>query len=255
MSAPAIEVSGLRKEYDETTAIDRLDLTVEEETVFGFLGSNGAGKTTTIEILSTLRQPTSGEVRIQGHDVSNRSEVVPLIGYLPEEPPVYDELTGREQLSYVAGLRDFGDESGFEDLAERFGLRQDLDKRVSAYSKGMKQKLSLIQAVMHRPDVLFLDEPTSGLDPRAARTVRDFIGEIADSETTVFLSTHILPVAEEIADEVGVLYEGTLVAKGSPEDLKRRVRDEETDTGGTTLEEVFLDLTRSRDTGTGSQNG
>jgi ABC-2 type transport system ATP-binding protein len=174
---------------------------------------------------------------VAGESVADRAAVVEHIGFLPEEPPLYDELTGREQLEYVAGLRGHEDWDRVESLLDRFDLDGDADRRVETYSKGMKQKLGLVQALLHDPDVLFLDEPTSGLDPRAARTVRDTISEVAAAETTVFLSTHILPVVEELADTVGVLYDGDLVAEGSPTELTDSVES------GSTLEDVFLDVT------------
>ncbi|EMA11375.1 ABC-2 type transport system ATP-binding protein [Haloarcula vallismortis] len=235
--APAIVTEGLTKRYSGVSAIADLDLTVPRGSVFGFLGPNGAGKTSTIRILTTLTTPTSGTARVAGESVADRAAVVEHIGFLPEEPPLYDELTGREQLEYVAGLRGHEDWGRVESLLDRFDLDEDADRRVETYSKGMKQKLGLVQALLHDPDVLFLDEPTSGLDPRAARTVRDTISEVAAAETTVFLSTHILPVVEELADTVGVLYDGDLVAEGTPAELTEGVET------GSTLEDVFLDVT------------
>ena len=235
--APAIVTEGLTKRYGGVSAIEDLDLTVPRGSVFGFLGPNGAGKTSTIRILTTLTNPTSGAARVAGESVADRAAVVEHIGFLPEEPPLYDELTGREQLEYVAGLRGHENWDRVESLLSRFDLDGDADRRVETYSKGMKQKLGLVQALLHDPDVLFLDEPTSGLDPRAARTVRDTISEVAAAETTVFLSTHILPVVEELADTVGVLYDGDLVAEGSPTELTDSVES------GSTLEDVFLDVT------------
>ena len=240
MTAPAIETDGLTKRFDETTVVDDLDLTVPAESVYGFLGPNGAGKTTTMRMLTTLATPTSGTARIVGNPVTDREAVVSHVGYLPEEPPLYDELTGREQLRYVAGLRDVDDDAADERidaLLDRFDLTDDADDRVGTYSKGMKQKAALVQAILHEPDVVFLDEPTSGLDPRAARTVRDLVAELTDRGMTVFLSTHILPVVEELADTVGVLYDGDLVAEDSPERLTHRAESEQS------LEEVFLDVT------------
>ncbi|EMA24070.1 ABC transporter ATP-binding protein [Haloarcula amylolytica JCM 13557] len=230
----------MTKRYSGVSAIADLDLTVPRGTVFGFLGPNGAGKTSTIRILTTLTNPTSGTARVAGESVADRAAVVEHIGFLPEEPPLYDELTGREQLEYVAGLRGHEDWDRVESLLDRFDLDGDADRRVETYSKGMKQKLGLVQALLHEPEVLFLDEPTSGLDPRAARTVRDTISEVAAADTTVFLSTHILPVVEELADTVGVLYDGDLVAEGAPDDLTGSVES------GSTLEDVFLDVTSER---------
>jgi ABC-2 type transport system ATP-binding protein len=241
--SPAIRTEGLSKRYGDAVAVADLDLTVDRGSVFGFLGPNGAGKTSTIRILTTLTDPTNGTAHVAGHPVSDRASVVEHIGFLPEEPPLYDELTGREQLEYVAGLRGHEDWARVESLLDRFDIEEDADRRVETYSKGMKQKLGLVQALLHEPDVLFLDEPTSGLDPRAARTVRDTISEVAAADTTVFLSTHILPVVEELADTVGVLYDGDLVAEGPPAELADRVA------AGGSLEDVFLDVTSERPAG------
>ncbi len=241
-AALAIDADGLTKRYGDATAVADLDLAIPEGEVYGFLGPNGAGKTTTMRMLATLTRPTSGSARVAGDSVSDRDAVVPHIGYLPEEPPLFEELTGREQLRYVAGLRDVPDEAAearIDALLDRFGLAEDADRRIDAYSKGMKQKTGVVQAMLHEPDVLFLDEPTSGLDPRAARTVRDTVAALAAEETTVFLSTHILPVVDELADTVGVLYEGRLVTEGAPDALKDRAETGE----HRTLEDAFLEVT------------
>jgi ABC-2 type transport system ATP-binding protein len=242
---PPIRTESLTKRYGEDAAVRDLSLSVEAGEVFGFLGPNGAGKTTTMQMLTTLTRPSSGEAWVAGEPVTDRDAVVGRLGYLPEEPPIHDELTGREQLAYVAGLRDLSESAADErvrELLARFDLAGDADDRISTYSKGMKQKTALIQAVLHDPEVLFLDEPTSGLDPRAARTVRNLISELREEGMTVFLSTHILPVVEELADRVGVLHEGRLVAEGSPESLTHRAESGEE----STLEEVFLEVTSER---------
>ena len=242
MTDRAIETRNLTKRYGDETAVERLNLAIPQGSVYGFLGPNGAGKTTTMEMLATLTTPSDGTGRVAAADITDREAVVSNIGYLPEEPPLHGELTGREQLRYIAGLRDLPEthaEERIDDLLGRFSLADDADKRISAYSKGMKQKVGIIQAMVHHPDVLFLDEPTSGLDPRAARTVRDTIADLTDGDATVFLSTHILPVVDELADTVGVLYDGQLVTEGAPEHLKSRAEsgDERT------LEDVFLAVT------------
>ncbi|SFS78874.1 ABC transporter ATP-binding protein [Halostagnicola kamekurae] len=239
---PTIVTNELTKEYLETTAVDGLSLEIEPGTVYGFLGPNGAGKTTTIKMLTALIRPTSGSGRVAEVPITDRERLVEHIGYLPESPPIHEELTAREQLEYHGGLRGLGSteiDERIEPLLERLDLAADADDRIVTYSKGMRQKTGLIQAIMHEPEVVFLDEPTSGLDPRAARTVREVITELADSGTTVFLSTHILPVVERIATEVGILYEGELVEEGAPEALVERM-----ETGDdSTLEDVFLDVT------------
>jgi ABC-2 type transport system ATP-binding protein len=240
---PAIETSNLTKRYGTTTAVDALNLTVTKGTVYGFLGPNGAGKTTTMCLLTGLTRPTSGSAAVAGADVSDRDRHRPHIGYLPEEPPLYEQATAYEQLEYVAGLRDLPADRAREridTLLDALDLPEaDARTRIADYSKGMRQKVAYVQAVLHEPDVVFLDEPTSGLDPRAARTIREMIRELANEGTTVFLSTHILPVVEEVADTVGILYDGQLVAGGSPDELKQRAETGET----RTLEDAFLEVT------------
>nr|WP_256393543.1 ABC transporter ATP-binding protein [Natronoarchaeum rubrum] len=238
----AIETRALTKRYGDAVAVEDLTLSITRGSVYGFLGPNGAGKTTTMRMLTTLTKPTSGTASVAGQSIEDRDDVTPHIGYLPEEPPLYDELTGREQLEYIAGLRDIPEDEADEridSMLDRFDLAGDADKRIDAYSKGMRQKVGVIQAVLHEPDVVFLDEPTSGLDPRAARTMRNTIAELAEQEMTVFLSTHILPVVDELADTVGVLHDGRLVAEGTPDGLKNRAEAGEE----RSLEDAFLDIT------------
>ena len=238
----AVEAVDLRKTYGSEVALDGVSLSIPSGTVYGFLGPNGAGKTTTMRILTGLSQPTSGSVRICGLDVSDREKLAPHVGYLPETPPLYDEFSAREQLDYVGDLRDIPSETAearIDDLLDAFGLVGDANKRIGTYSKGMKQKTAFIQSVLYEPDVLYLDEPTSGLDPRAARTIRESITAFADAGTTVFLSTHILPVVEAVADEVGVLFDGRLVTEGTPTEVQARA---ETGEGGS-LEDAFLAVT------------
>jgi len=239
---PAIETHGLSKEYGSTVAVDDLNLSIDAGTVYGFLGPNGAGKTTTMRMLTGLVEPTTGEATVAGTAVENRRELIDAVGLLPEEPPLYLELTGREQLQFAADLanQDWNEVADRAlELCERLDLAADLDREVDGYSKGMRQKTAFVQAVQTDPDVLFLDEPTSGLDPRAAKTLRELIVDIS-ADTTIFLSTHILPVVEEIADQVGVLYDGQLVADGEPTELISRVDDSGSETD---LEDAFLDLT------------
>jgi ABC-2 type transport system ATP-binding protein len=247
-----IRADGLTKRYDEVTAVEDLSLSIEDGAVYGFLGPNGAGKTTTIEMLTAMTRPTAGTAEVAGVPVDDRDALKAHAGYLPDEPPVYDAFTAREQLEYVAVLRGMGagDASDaarerIESLLERVGLADDADRRIDGYSTGMRQKVGLVQSLLHRPDVLFLDEPTSGLDPRAARDVVELVDDLADDGTTVFLSTHVLPVVEELADEVGVLQAGRLVAEGAPADLKRRASED----GEGTLEQVFLDVTSEHGVG------
>jgi len=241
-SHPAIQTDSLRKVYGDTVAVADLTLSVQSGSVFGFLGPNGAGKTTTMRMLTCLLRPTSGSAWVTGAPIEDREAVTGRIGYLPEEPPIYDELTGREQLEYWAGLRDMERQTSrerIESLLTRLDLRSDADRRIAAYSTGMRQKLGIAQTVLHEPDVLFLDEPTSGLDPGSVRTVREIITEFAENGATVFLSTHVLSVVDELAERVGVLHDGGLVAQAPPEELKSRVSS----STESTLEEAFIQIT------------
>ncbi|NHX36739.1 MULTISPECIES: ABC transporter ATP-binding protein [Halolamina] len=245
-ATPAIETRDLTKRYGDVVAVDGLDLAIDSGVVYGFLGPNGSGKTTTMRMLTTLTRPTAGEAFVAGTSITDREGVIDHLGYLPESPPVFDELSARENLHYVAALHDIPRDVASERIAsylERFDLVDAADRRVEGYSKGMRQKLGMVQAVIHEPEVIFLDEPTSGLDPRAARTVKDLVAELADHDVTIFLSTHILSVVEELADKVGVLHEGDLVAEGTPAELKRRAERDES----TSLESAFLNLTEDRD--------
>ena len=239
---PAVSTNDLTKTYSDTTAVNDLNLTIERGAIYGFLGPNGAGKTTTIRMLTALLPPTSGSGRVAGTSITNREALIEHIGYLPESPPIHEEFTAREQLEYHGGLRNMVPseiDDRIESLLDRFELTDAADQRIATYSKGMQQKTGLIQAIMHSPDVVFFDEPTSGLDPRAARTVRETITNLAAEDTTVFLSTHILPVVEDIATNVGILYKGNLVAEGHPSDLASHREIDE----GRTLEDVFLEVT------------
>lgn len=237
----AIAADGLTRHFGTTVAVEALDLSIPRGTIYGFLGPNGAGKTTTIEMLTTLLPPTSGSAWIMGTPVSDRDAVKQHIGYLPHESPVYDSFSAREQLAYAADIRHLDpkrSDERIEDLLDRVDLADVADNRLGTYSQGMRRKVGLVQALLHEPAVAILDEPTSGLDPRATRTVMALIAEQVDRGTTVFLSSHILPVVEELADTVGVLYRGRLVAEDSPGDL--------TAASASTLEEVFLEVTTDR---------
>jgi len=238
----AIETRALTKRFGDVVAVDELTLEIPQGTIYGFLGPNGAGKTTTMRMLTTLLRPTSGTASIVGTPITDREAVTAKLGYLPETPPLYEELTGREQLEYVAFLQDLPDDVAVERIADaldRFDLADAADRPISTYSKGMRQKTGLIQAMLHRPAVLFLDEPTAGLDPRAARTVLDVLADVVSDDATVLLSTHVLSVVDELADRIGVLHQGRLVAEGTPGGLKRRAETGEE----RTLEQAFLEVT------------
>jgi ABC-2 type transport system ATP-binding protein len=252
-SNPAIVTDGLTKQYADETAVTDLTLSVPNGDIYGFLGPNGAGKTTTMRMLTTLTQPTAGTAAVAGISITDRPALTEQIGYLPASPPVFDELSGWEQLRHVARLHGLSDETAderIEPFLSRFDLLDYADRRISEYSTGMKKKVGIIATVLHDPAVVLLDEPTSGLDPRAARSVRNTIAELVTQDMTVFLSSHILSVVDELADTVGVISEGILVAEGSPDELKARVEDE-TARG---LESAFLEIT-AEPSGTAGDHG
>jgi ABC-2 type transport system ATP-binding protein len=238
---PAIETSRLTKVYGEVTAVDALDLSVRRGEIFGFLGPNGAGKTTTIRMLVGLVRPTSGTIRIAGLDLSAEPVAARLrVAYLPDTPYLYDKLTAREFIHFVAGLYRVPPEQAARRIGELlplFGLSDRSDDLIEGFSHGMRQKTLLAAALVHDPEVLFLDEPSVGLDPRSARLLRDILRQLADRGSTVFLSTHILEIADRLCDRIAIIDQGRLIALGSVEELHRQARR------SGSLEDIFLDLT------------
>lgn len=219
----AIRTRELSKQFRSHAALRRLNLEVPRGSVFGYLGPNGAGKTTTIRILAGLIGPTTGAAEVLGYDVVDRCEDVQRrIGYLPGDFAAYPELTGAQYLRYMAYLRGDVDWAEVERLAKRFDL--DLTKRFKTLSHGNKQKLGIVQAFMHRPELLILDEPTTGLDPLMQREFLTLLRETRDDGRTVFLSSHILSDVEAVADRVAILRRGELVVTKSVDELRESAR-------------------------------
>jgi ABC-2 type transport system ATP-binding protein len=223
MSA-AIRARGLTKVYGEKRALDSVDLVVEEGSVFGFLGPNGAGKTTALRVMTGLARPTSGSVQILGHDVASAGNSVRArIGFLPDVPGFYEWMTAEQFLRFAGGL--FG--IGRRVLDERVGMLLDLaglgdvQTKIGGYSRGMKQRLGVAQALVNAPMLLLLDEPTSALDPMGRKDVLDMLTSLR-GRTTVFFSTHILADVERVCDTVAILDRGRLVAQGPVDELKKR---------------------------------
>ncbi|MFN2148591.1 MAG: ATP-binding cassette domain-containing protein [Anaerolineales bacterium] len=224
-SQPAIVLDGLRKSYGEVKALQGVDLNVEEGEIFGFLGPNGAGKTTTLRCMLDLIRPNDGQIRILGLDPQREPVAVrAMAGYLPGELNLEGNLTGRALLRYLYELRGKKFEpSRALELAERFEV--DLSQPIKNLSHGNKQKIGLIQALMHSPRLLLLDEPTTGLDPLIQRELLQVLVEARDSGATVFFSSHIISVVERIAGRVGMIRKGKIIEVASTEDLlKRAVR-------------------------------
>ena len=235
-----IQTRSLTKQYDSLTAVKNLDLTVNRGELFGFLGPNGAGKTTTIRMLIGLLKPTSGTATVAGHDIlKSPLQVKAAIGYLAEEPFLYDKLTGREFLRFIADLyqvSERGRQSRIQQLLDLFELRDKADDLIGSYSHGMRQKMGLCSVLVHNPSVLFLDEPTTGLDPRSARLVKDILKELVAKGVTVFMSSHILEIVENMCGRVGIIDHGELVAVGTVDELRGQAL-------GSSLEDIFLSLT------------
>jgi ABC-2 type transport system ATP-binding protein len=237
-----IEAQNLVKSYGDKMAVNNVSLEVHGGEVFGFLGPNGAGKTTTIKMIVGLLQPTSGTVKVAGYDVQTQ----PLLakassGYVPDTPNLYAKLTGRELLRFVGDLYNLNRKQAAQrsdELLRMFDLAAAADDTVDSYSHGMQQKASLASALMHDPKVLVLDEPTVGLDPKSARLIKDILRQMAERGGAVFLSTHILEIAEHMCDRIGIINKGELVAVGTMNELRSRAK-----VGEVSLEDIFLGLT------------
>ncbi|MCX7682082.1 MAG: ABC transporter ATP-binding protein [Anaerolineae bacterium] len=216
----AIETEALTRAFGGRHAVDGLTFTVEEGEVFGLLGPNGAGKTTTIRLLTGQLRPTAGQARVVGCDVvSERERLLPQIGVVFEQQNLYDRMSGRGNLLFSAQL--YGVDAGrVEEVLEMVGLRERAAERVRTYSNGMKQRLLIARALLHRPRLLFLDEPTKGLDPAVARDIRQMIAELAAQGMTVFLTTHYMEEADQLCQRVAFLDQGRIVALDHPARLK-----------------------------------
>jgi ABC-2 type transport system ATP-binding protein len=224
---PAIVAEGLERAFGEVLAVQGIDIAVEEGEIFGFLGPNGAGKTTTVRMLTTLLLPTGGRASVAGHDVRSQARAVRAsIGVALQEAALDPLMTGRELIRLQATLQGIPTAEGRrrgDDLLERVGLSGAADRRVGTYSGGMQRRLDLAAALVHEPRVLFLDEPTTGLDPVSRKTIWEEVRALNDDGTTVFLTTQYLEEADQLADDVGIIDSGRIVAEGTPESLKAEI--------------------------------
>jgi len=246
LSTPLIETHELCKRFGSVQALNKLSFRVMPGEIYGLLGPNGAGKTTTLKLITGLIDPSSGWVKVEGFSPSeNPIDVKSRIGYVAEKPILYDSLSPRDFLDFVASIRGINPAEAnrvVSGLADVFDMAEYFDVSIATLSTGMKQKVALVAALLHQPSVLLMDEPLSGLDAKTSRIVKELLSLHTQRGGAVLFCTHIMEVAENLCTRIGIIYKGTLVAEGTPEELKSRaeVRSE-------TLEEVFLRLTEGED--------
>jgi ABC-2 type transport system ATP-binding protein len=246
VSINAVELKNVTKRYNEITAVDHLNLTIGSGEIFGLLGPNGSGKSTTLKMLLGLVQPDEGSVTVLGNPV--KQDPVALkrsVGYVPEAPRLYEFLTGLEYLDFIGDVYSLQPEDKKNRINEYLKALQ-LEGRegdmINSYSEGMKQKVALISAFLHRPKLLIMDEPLNGLDPRSARIVKEFLQELKRQGVTAILSTHVLEIAQAMCDRIGIMYHGKLEALGNMDELRQMAKLP--DSG---LEDIFLKLTGTGD--------
>jgi ABC-2 type transport system ATP-binding protein len=245
-TGPALEISGFAKAYGTNWAVNGISFSVQSGEVVGLLGPNGSGKTTTMKTIVGIVKPNSGTILVHGmNPVSDPIGVKKIVGYVPETPQLYEFLTGVEYLDFVADMHGI-DQKTKRDRIKQFVSALQLEGHendaISGYSQGMKQKIAITAALLHRPRLLILDEALNGLDPRSARIVKDLISSLADEGVAVLFSTHILEIAEAVCDRVVIMYQGLLVAQGTAVELRQKAG-----LPGSNLEEVFLKITGTED--------
>jgi ABC-2 type transport system ATP-binding protein len=236
-----IEIKNLTKRFGNTLAVDNLTLSIPDGEFFAFLGPNGAGKTTTLKLIAGLLRPTAGEVFIGGYPISSKSlDAKRLISYVPDIPYIYDKLTGREFLYFIGEIYTL-DRAYYEEESERllgmFHIQEYGDILMENYSHGMRQKIVISSALLHTPRLIVIDEPMVGLDPRSVRLVKDILRERAQKGTTIFMTTHTLSLAEEVADRIGIIHKGRMISLGTVEEIKNAAEQSEK------LEDIFLRIT------------
>lgn len=243
----ALQVNGVAKSFGEVRAVSDVTFRVDEGEVVGLLGPNGSGKSTMMKMIVGILRPDRGNIQVFGSDVvANPLAVKRAVGFVPESPRLYEFLTGIEYLDFVADVHGL-DASAKQERITEFLKALDLEGRenelIHGYSQGMKQKLAIIAALLHRPKILVLDEPLNALDPRSARIVKDLIHKLKDEQVPIIFSTHVLEIADVICDKIVIMYGGKVLEEGTTKDLKAKAG-----APGSTLEEVFLKLTGTSDT-------
>lgn len=240
----AIMLQNVTKAFGSKIAVDSVNLDIEGGKITGFLGPNGAGKTTTINMIVGILSPTHGKVTVNGYDVSKDSyESKKLVSYIPDNPLLYETMTGFEYLNFIANVYQMDPELAQEEVekyAKIFELDFALDQTISGYSHGMQQKLALIGGLIHDPDYFILDEPMVGLDPKSSFNLKEIMRQRADDGKVVLFSTHVMEVAQNVCDDIIIINNGKIIARGSVEEIKELVPEVEGN-----LEKIFLELTRN----------
>jgi ABC-2 type transport system ATP-binding protein len=235
-----IELQNVSKRYGDKWAVQNLSLSIPSGELFAFLGPNGAGKTTTIKMLTGLLRATEGRVLVAGFDMSSEGvEARRRLSYVPDQPYLYEKLTGRDFLRFIRdihGLSRSQTNAREEQMIDVFEMSAFVDDLIETYSHGMRQRLAFAAALLHQPEVLIVDEPMVGLDPRSTRIVKDLLASLARQGTTVFMSTHTLGIAEEVADRIGIIHRGRLIRCGTLNELRA-------DRPDGSLEDLFLEAT------------
>ena len=246
MSGNAVETVQLVKQFGNFVAVDHLNLQVNRGSFFGFLGPNGAGKSTTIKMLTGLLAPTSGTLHVLGLDIAaNPMDAKRLIGVVPEDLNLFERLTGAEMLSFTGRMYGLGKQEiaqRSKELLDLMELQEEPRKLIVEYSHGMKKKLSLACALIHRPEILFLDEPFEGVDAIASRTLKDLLSRLTARGLTVFLTSHVLEIVERLCTDIAIIAQGKLLAAGSLNELRKGIRLEGDGEGPVSLEEYFIHL-------------
>lgn len=239
-----LEIKNLTKKFGEKVAVDNIDLSVKSGEIYGFLGPNGAGKTTTIKMIVGMLMPDGGSISVDGIDAINDDvEAKRQIAYVPDSPEIYDIMTGRQYLNFIADVFELSDEERNKQIdryAEVFEMQDNLDVMIAGYSHGIKQKIVIMGALIHSPKLLILDEPMVGLDAKSSFRLKEIMRALADEGRTVFFSTHVMEVAENICDRIGIINRGKVIAVGTLDEIKAAAKD----TGS--LEKIFLELTDDR---------
>lgn len=238
-----IKAEGITKVYgDSFVSVDNLSFHIKKGTIVGFVGQNGAGKTTTIKMLTGILKPTSGNIQINGFDIETQAlSAKQSVGYIADNPDIFLHLTGMEYVNFIADVYGVSEEdrkARVEEMAARFGMEDSLDKQMVSYSHGMRQKMMVIAALVHKPPVWILDEPMTGLDPNAAYELKKMMREHAEQGNCVFFSTHVLEVAERLCDQIIIIKKGKDIYQGTLEKLVEEHKNQ-------SLEEIFIEMTHT----------